>query len=134
VPTIFDDSETIGRALAENDTINRRQRCNRTSLLPTSNMPRKEHAMSATPDTEKELIDIVRNDLAVDLPVIDGSSRLVADLGLDSVAFAVALVAIDERLGVRLSERELTECATVADVLQTIFRHTAGCVSNGQGT
>ena len=52
--------------------------------------------MSATTDTEKELLDIVRNDLAVDLPVINGSSRLIADLGLDSVAFAVALVAIDE--------------------------------------
>jgi acyl carrier protein len=88
--------------------------------------------MSATADTEKELIDIVRNDLAVDLPVIDGSSRLVADLGLDSVAFAVALVAIDERLGVRLSERELIECATVADVVRTVSRHSASCVSNGQ--
>jgi acyl carrier protein len=88
--------------------------------------------MSATTDTEKELLDIVRNDLAVDLPVIDGSSRLIADLGLDSVAFAVALVAIDERLGVRLSERELIECVTVADVVRTISRHTAVCVSVGQ--
>jgi acyl carrier protein len=88
--------------------------------------------MSATTDTEKELLDIVRNDLAVDLPVIDGSSRLIADLGLDSVAFAVALVAIDERLGVRLSERELIECVTVADVVRTISRHTNVCVSVGQ--
>jgi acyl carrier protein len=88
--------------------------------------------MSATTDTEKELLDIVRNDLAVDLPVIDGSSRLIADLGLDSVAFAVALVAIDERLGVRLSERELIECVTVADVVRTISRHTTVCVSVGQ--
>jgi acyl carrier protein len=88
--------------------------------------------MSATTDTEKELLDIVRNDLAVDLPVIDGSSRLIADLGLDSVAFAVALVAIDERMGVRLSERELIECVTVADVVRTISRHTTVCVSVGQ--
>ena len=88
--------------------------------------------MSATTDTEKELLDIVRNDLAVDLPVINGSSRLIADLGLDSVAFAVALVAIDERLGVRLSERDLIECTTVADVVRTISHHTTDCVSAGE--
>ncbi|KLO28419.1 acyl carrier protein [Mycobacterium haemophilum] len=63
--------------------------------------------MAATTDVEKELLGIVRNDLGVDLPVIDGSSRLIVDLGLDSVAFAVALVAIEERFGVQLSEKEL---------------------------
>jgi acyl carrier protein len=108
-----------------------------TTRLPNFFVADFEHAqegirMSAATDLENELIDIVRNDLAVDLPVIDGSSRLVADLGLDSVAFAVALVAIDDRLGVRLSERELIGCATVADVVRTLSRHNAVCVLNSQ--
>lgn len=74
-------------------------------------------------DIESVLLDIVRNDLAVDMPAMDGSSRLIADLGLDSVAFAVALVAIEERLAVRLSEQELIECETVGDVEQMVCRH-----------
>lgn len=62
----------------------------------------------------------MRNDLAVDLPVIDRSSTLVADPGLDSVAYAIAFVAIDERLEARLSERELIECETVGNVVRTV--------------
>jgi Phosphopantetheine attachment site len=41
-------------------------------------------------------------------------------MGLDSVAYAIAFVAIDERRGVRLSERELIECETVGDVVRTV--------------
>lgn len=74
--------------------------------------------MSST--IEKELIEIIRDDLAVNLPQISGASRLIADLGLDSVAFAVAIVAIEERLGVRLSEQELLGCVSVADVAAAV--------------
>ncbi|MFF2554888.1 acyl carrier protein [Nocardia sp. NPDC058058] len=69
---------------------------------------------------EKELVEIVRDDLAVSLPDIDGASRLIDDLGLDSVAFAVAIVAIEERLGVRLTEQELVNCATLSDVASAV--------------
>ncbi|MEV0358083.1 acyl carrier protein [Nocardia sp. NPDC050697] len=74
-------------------------------------------------DIETVLLDIVRNDLAVESAAMDGSSRLIADLGLDSVAFAVALVAIEERLAVRVSEQELIECETVGDVERMVCRH-----------
>lgn len=69
---------------------------------------------------KKEVLDIVREDLAVDHPGLDGSSRLIAELGLDSVAFAVAIVAIEERLEVRLPESELIACDTVDDVVAAI--------------
>ncbi|MGV9408868.1 acyl carrier protein [Nocardia sp. NPDC003693] len=69
---------------------------------------------------EKDLVEIVRDDLAVSLPDIDGTSRLIDDLGLDSVAFAVAIVAIEERLGVRLTEQELVNCATLSDVASAV--------------
>ena len=52
-------------------------------------------------------------------------SKLIDDLGLDSVAFAIGVVAIEERLGVKLSERELFESKTVGD-LEDLIRSKAG--------
>ncbi|MFC3965300.1 acyl carrier protein [Nocardia jiangsuensis] len=91
---------------------------------------RLPHMSTHATDIETVLLDIVRNDLAVDIPAIDRSARLIADLGLDSVAFAVALVAIEERLAVRVSERELIECETVGDVERMVCRHRGPSVSD----
>jgi acyl carrier protein len=83
-----------------------------------------------TTDVRAALADIVRNDLAVNLPVIDASSLLVADLGLDSVAFAVALLAIEERMGVQVSQRDLLECQTFGDVERLVQGHLVDAASN----
>jgi acyl carrier protein len=37
-------------------------------------------------------------------------------VGLDSVAFAVGMVAIEDKLGVAVSEQELLGCDTVGDL------------------
>jgi acyl carrier protein len=47
-------------------------------------------------------------------------SRLVDDVGLDSVAFAVGMVAIEDKLGVVVSEQELLGCDTVGDLEKVI--------------
>ena len=47
-------------------------------------------------------------------------SRLVDDVGLDSVAFAVGMVAIEDKLGVVVSEQELLGCDTVGDLEDVI--------------
>lgn len=87
---------------------------------------------TATTDLRAALTDIVRNDLAVNLTVIDAASLLVADLGLDSVAFAVALLAIEERLGVKVSQRDLLECQTFGDVEALVQNHLGDVASNGR--
>ncbi|MFB8007958.1 acyl carrier protein [Nocardia sp. NPDC056000] len=79
--------------------------------------------MSQDIDIHDELVKVVREDLASDIVDIDESSRLIDDLGLDSVAFAIAIVAIEERMGVRLSERELLECRTVGDIAALVRTH-----------
>jgi acyl carrier protein len=66
------------------------------------------------------LQSILRDDLQVDVSRITADSHLVDDLGLDSVAFAVGMVAIEERLGVALSEEELVTCNTVGDLDRAI--------------
>jgi acyl carrier protein len=62
------------------------------------------------------LQSILREDLNVDMARVTPEARLIDDVGLDSVAFAVGMVAIEERLGVALSEEELLTCDTVGDL------------------
>ncbi|HEU4360407.1 MAG TPA: acyl carrier protein [Mycobacterium sp.] len=62
------------------------------------------------------LAEILRDDLNIDASRVRPDSRLVDDVGLDSVAFAVGTVAIEDKLGVALSEQELLSCETIADL------------------
>lgn len=62
------------------------------------------------------LEEILRDDLNIDSSRVTRESRLIDDVGLDSVAFAVGTVAIEDKLGVALSEQELLSCETVGDL------------------
>lgn len=62
------------------------------------------------------LTEILRDDLNVDVRRVSRDSRLIDDVGLDSVAFAVGMVAIEDRLGVVLTEQDLLSCDTVGDL------------------
>ena len=66
------------------------------------------------------LTEILRDDLNVDISRVTRDSRLVDDVGLDSVAFAVGMVAIEDKLGVAVSEQELLGCDTVGDLEDVI--------------
>jgi acyl carrier protein len=66
------------------------------------------------------LTEILRDDLNVDISRVTRESRLVDDVGLDSVAFAVGMVAIEDKLGVAVSEQELLGCDTVGDLEDVI--------------
>ncbi|MFZ3344262.1 acyl carrier protein [Mycobacterium sp.] len=66
------------------------------------------------------LTEILRDDLNVDISRVTPESRLVDDVGLDSVAFAVGIVAIEDKLGAAVSEQELLGCDTVGDLEQVI--------------
>ncbi len=75
-----------------------------------------------TPEAvSKALAGILRDDMSIDISRITPESRLVADVGLDSVAFAVGKVAIQDKLGVVLEERELLGCNTVGDLEAVIM-------------
>ena len=54
------------------------------------------------------LEEILRDDLNVDTSRVTRDSRLIDDVGLDSVAFAVGMVAIEDKLGVALSEERIS--------------------------
>ena len=67
------------------------------------------------------LTEILRDDLNIDVSRVTQESRLVDDVGLDSVAFAVGMVAIEDKLSVVVSEQELLGCDTVGD-LENVIR------------
>lgn len=66
------------------------------------------------------LTEILRDDLNIDVSRVTPESRLVDDVGLDSVAFAVGMVAIEDKLGVVVNEQELLGCDTVGDLEDVI--------------
>lgn len=71
---------------------------------------------SSADDVSGVLREILRDDLDADVSRLTRESRLVEDVGLDSVAFAIGMVAIEDRLGVALSEEDLLTCTTVGDL------------------
>jgi len=76
---------------------------------------------SSSDSVSAALIEILRDDLNIDVSRVTRESRLVDDVGLDSVAFAVGMVAIEDKLGAAVSEQELLGCDTVGD-LENIIR------------
>jgi acyl carrier protein len=76
---------------------------------------------SSSDSVSAALIEILRDDLTIDVSRVTRESRLVDDVGLDSVAFAVGMVAIEDKLGVVVSEQELLGCDTVGD-LENVIR------------
>lgn len=76
------------------------------------------------------LTEIMRDDMNVDVRRITPESRLIDDVGLDSVAFAVGMVAIEDRFGVALSEEDLLSCDTVGDLEAAILAKVPAAQSN----
>jgi acyl carrier protein len=77
---------------------------------------------TSTPEgVRTALEEILRDDLNVDTSRITRESHLIDDVGLDSVAFAVGMVAIEDKLGVALSEEDLLSCDTVGDLENAIL-------------
>ncbi|WP_327148415.1 acyl carrier protein [Nocardia sp. NBC_01329] len=70
------------------------------------------------------LNSILEEDLDLALADVTRSSLLIEDLGLDSVSFAIGVVAIEERLGVQLTDREMADAASVGD-LEDLIRSKA---------
>lgn len=67
------------------------------------------------------LQEILRDDLNVDISRVTPESRLIDDVGLDSVAFAVGMVAIEDKLGAVLTEEDLLTCDTVGELEAAIL-------------
>ncbi|MHA7649308.1 acyl carrier protein [Mycobacterium sp. ML4] len=81
--------------------------------------------LSAPAAVSAALKEILRDDLRVDVRGVTRDSRLIDDVGLDSVAFAVGMIAIEDKLGVALSDEDLLSCDTVGDLEAAILAKTS---------
>ena len=72
-------------------------------------------------DVHTELLSILQHDLSVDATNVTSGSDLKEELGLDSVAFSIGVVAIEEKLGVRVSEEQLHACTSFGELEQLVF-------------
>jgi acyl carrier protein len=82
--------------------------------------------MSTHTQTTDTLLAIPEEDLGVKRERVSRQTYLIADLGLDSLAFMMAMTAIEERLGVTLSEADLLRCATFGDLELTVSEARGG--------
>jgi len=75
-----------------------------------------EHGNATAGTVRAELLSILEADLAIEPTRVGVDADLKAELGFDSLAFAIGIVAIEERLGLRLTEEQLLGCATFGDL------------------
>jgi acyl carrier protein len=85
---------------------------------------------STSDSVNAALGEILRDDMNVDISRVTRDSRLIDDVGLDSVAFAVGMVAIEDKLGVALTEEDLLSCDTVGELEDAILAKTPAAPSN----
>ncbi|MGU3499498.1 acyl carrier protein [Mycobacterium sp. C31M] len=77
--------------------------------------------MSQPEAVHPQLLAILREDLNVDVSRVTRDSKLIDDVGMDSVAFAVGMVAIEDRLGAALDEEDLLSCETLGDLEKIVL-------------
>ena len=64
--------------------------------------------------------EIIAEELGIDSAEIDEDSRLMEDLGADSLEIVDMLMAIEENFGVTVSDEEAMTLVTVRDVAELI--------------
>lgn len=79
--------------------------------------------------TEEELLDALR-DVLVDKLKVDGTkvqlqASLYDDLGLDSIDLMTAVMAMEERFGIEISDNELEQVTTVGDAVNLLSQKVA---------
>ncbi len=63
------------------------------------------------------VIDIIANQLQIDPDMIDGSTKIMEDLGADSLDVVEMLMAMEESFGIAVPDEDIEELITVNDVV-----------------
>lgn len=71
-------------------------------------------------------MEILRSEMYVTKDPIADSDELIADLGLDSANIAIGLVAIEDKMRIVLSHRDIVDCVTFGALLDVIANRFSG--------
>ena len=66
------------------------------------------------------VVEIIANQLQIDVDMIDGSCKVMEDLGADSLDVVEILMAIEESFGVSVSDDEIPNLKTVRDLVEYV--------------
>ena len=67
-----------------------------------------------------KVIEILANQLQIDTDVIDGNTKIMEDLGADSLDVVEMLMAMEESFGISIPDEDIEELVTVNDVVAYI--------------
>jgi acyl carrier protein len=74
---------------------------------------------------EKEVIDIVVEQLGVDKDDVTPEKSFVEDLNADSLDLTELIMTLEERFGCEISQEEAEKLKTVRDVINYLEKHQA---------
>ena len=63
------------------------------------------------------VVEIIANQLQIDVDMIDGSCKVMEDLGADSLDVVEMLMAMAESFGITVPDEDIEELVTVDDVV-----------------
>ena len=63
------------------------------------------------------VVEIIANQLQMDIDMIDGSSKIMEDLGADSLDVVEMLMSMEESFGITVPDEDIEELVTVDDVV-----------------
>ena len=66
------------------------------------------------------VVEIIANQLQIDVDMIDGSCKVMEDLGADSLDVVEMLMAMEESFGITIPDEDIEELITVNDVVAYI--------------
>ena len=63
------------------------------------------------------VVEIIANQLQIDTDMIDGTSKVMEDLGADSLDVVEMLMTMEETFGISVPDEDIEELITVNDVV-----------------
>jgi acyl carrier protein len=63
------------------------------------------------------VVEIIANQLQMDADMIDGSSKVMEDLGADSLDVVEMLMTMEETFGIAVPDEDIEDLITVSDVV-----------------
>ena len=63
------------------------------------------------------ITEIIANQLQIDADIIDGNTKIMEDLGADSLDVVEMLMAMEEAFGFAIPDEDIVDLITVSDVV-----------------
>lgn len=67
-----------------------------------------------------KVVEIIARQLQIDTDIIEGNSKIMEDLGADSLDVVEMLMAMEESFGIAVPDEDIEELITVSDVVEYV--------------